>query len=40
MNEIKKMKLLKEAFILMDRIEANIRYIVESIKANSTKGND
>jgi hypothetical protein len=34
MTEIEREKLIKEAHIILDRIEKNIRHIVESIKKN------
>lgn len=37
MNEIEKMRLIKEAHNLLDKIECNIRQIVASIKANGMK---
>ncbi len=37
MNELEKTRLIKEANRLLDKIEANIHNIVESIKAKKIK---
>jgi hypothetical protein len=37
MNEIEKARLIREASLLLDRIERNMAHIVDSIKAKKRK---